>query len=264
MRKRTQREIKSAQLTETLRLRSGATAAVCEACSRSHTKLYRRLGMFVNGKLKFLVLRDLQRRTRSLIDSPHPAAYIYPMRTKGKQRFAVRAEVLVKMPGVTGTVVQVDDEPTSLGEYWHLVRTEHGERKEPGCNLELVPRPKTNLEPTGSTRIHIEHMENSAFIHSSPGASISQMFDISSQEFRNSVQNFRELMGAANLTDAQRSEANSEFTAIEVELESPSPQTSVVRPSLQSLRTILENATGSLIGSAAYATLVHYILHLKP
>jgi hypothetical protein len=183
-----------------------------------------------------------------------------------KQRFAVGAKVLVKMPGVPGVVTQLDDEPTVLWEYWHTVSTEHGERREPGCNLELIPTPKTNKEPTthGSTKIHIEHMENSAFIQGSPGASISQTFDISSKEFRNFVENLREVIAGANLTETERSEADSEFKVIAVELDSPSPRRGIVRASLQSLRTILENATGSLIGSAAYAALMHYILHLKP
>lgn len=64
-----------------------------------------------------------------------------------KKRFGVGAKVRVKMPGVNGVVTQFDDEPTVLGEYWHTIQTEHGERREPGCNLELVPRPMTSSEP---------------------------------------------------------------------------------------------------------------------
>lgn len=45
------------------------------------------------------------------------------------------------MPGVNGVVTQLDNEPTSLGEYWHRIHTAHGERREPGCNLELIPTP---------------------------------------------------------------------------------------------------------------------------
>ncbi len=69
-----------------------------------------------------------------------------PKSFPSKQRYAVGAQVLVKMPGVVGTVVQVDDVPTVFGEYWHTIRTEHGDRREPGSNLELVPKAKTNLE----------------------------------------------------------------------------------------------------------------------
>lgn len=183
---------------------------------------------------------------------------------KAKQRFAPGARVLVKMPGIVGTVMQVDDEPTVLFEYWHLVRTERGERREPGCNLELVPTPKANPEPSGSSQIHIERMENSAIIQSSPGASISKNFDMRSAEFNNFLQNLRELIAASNLTGEQRSAANSEFISIESELASPSPKHGVVRGSLQTLRNIMENAAGNLIATAAYAALVYWILHMKP
>jgi hypothetical protein len=57
-----------------------------------------------------------------------------------KKRFAVGARVRVVMPGITGIVAQVDDKPTTLAEYWHGIKTEHGERREPGSNLELIPK----------------------------------------------------------------------------------------------------------------------------
>lgn len=67
-----------------------------------------------------------------------------------KKRFAVGAEIRVKMPGVNGVVTQFDAVPTVMGEYWYTVRTEHGERREPGSNLELVPVPVTNARPKES------------------------------------------------------------------------------------------------------------------
>src|SRR5262245_9289732 len=63
-----------------------------------------------------------------------------------KKRFAVGANVRVVMPGVNGIVTQVDDQTAALGEYWHRIQTTHGERKEPGSNLELIPQPAG--EPT--------------------------------------------------------------------------------------------------------------------
>jgi hypothetical protein len=187
---------------------------------------------------------------------------------KPKKRFDVGARVLISLPGVAGFVTQLDDEPSVLGEYMHTIETEHGERRELGCSLELIPKAATNVEsrmfgPT-SANIHIEHMENSAFVQGRPGASVNQTFNISSQEFKTFVQNLRELIADANLTDVQQSEADAEFSKLDDELKSPTPNRGIVRGSLQSLRTILENATGSLIGSAAYSALVHYILHLKP
>jgi hypothetical protein len=46
------------------------------------------------------------------------------------------------MPGINGVITQFDDRPTVMGEYWHTVKTEHGERREPGSNLQLVPKPQ--------------------------------------------------------------------------------------------------------------------------
>lgn len=65
-------------------------------------------------------------------------------KTPKRQRFAVGAQVRVMRPGVNGLVVRLDDRTTALGEYWHTVQTEFGERREPGCNLELIPIPATN------------------------------------------------------------------------------------------------------------------------
>lgn len=68
-----------------------------------------------------------------------------------RRRFAVGAEVRVKLPGLNGIITQLDSSPTVLGQYWHTVSTEHGERREPGSNLELIPLPATNVEPSGRT-----------------------------------------------------------------------------------------------------------------
>jgi hypothetical protein len=59
-----------------------------------------------------------------------------------KKRFAVGAEVRVINPGMNGVVTQADNKPTVLGEYYHTIKTEHGNRREPGCNLELIPKPR--------------------------------------------------------------------------------------------------------------------------
>jgi len=66
------------------------------------------------------------------------------MKGKQRQRFDVGASVRVKMPGVNGVITQLDSSPTVMGEYWHTIRTERGERREPGCNIELIPPPLTN------------------------------------------------------------------------------------------------------------------------
>jgi hypothetical protein len=75
--------------------------------------------------------------------------------TPQKERFAVGAEVVVKNPGVVGVVTQADDKPSGLWEYWHRVKTDHGEYHELGCNLELVPMPIGNTPPSARQSIHL-------------------------------------------------------------------------------------------------------------
>jgi hypothetical protein len=67
-----------------------------------------------------------------------------------KNRFAVGAEVRIKTPGVNGVVTKSDTAPTVMGEYCHTVRTESGDHREPGSNLELIPVPTTNAKPKES------------------------------------------------------------------------------------------------------------------
>lgn len=66
------------------------------------------------------------------------------MKAKQLQRFDIGAGVRVKHPGVNGVITQMDSSPTVMGEYWHTIRTDYGECREPGCNLELIPVPLTN------------------------------------------------------------------------------------------------------------------------
>jgi len=68
---------------------------------------------------------------------------------------------VVKIPGVRGTVTQADDEQTVLWEYWHTIKTKTGIRREPGCNLELVPEAVTNSDKrvTGFRDVHF-HGDN--------------------------------------------------------------------------------------------------------
>jgi pyrimidine deaminase RibD-like protein len=69
-----------------------------------------------------------------------------PAKRPQKNRFAVGARVVVGMSRQVGTVLHVDDEPSTMGEYVHRVRTKNGELEAVGCDLELVPVPQTNIE----------------------------------------------------------------------------------------------------------------------
>ena len=57
------------------------------------------------------------------------------------KRFAGGTRVHIKNPGIDGIVTFMGDERGALGEYWHVVKTAHQDKTEPGCNLELIPEP---------------------------------------------------------------------------------------------------------------------------
>ena len=85
---------------------------------------------------------------RTARDLRRPALQLSRVRAmKTPKRFAVGASVRIRMPGVDGVVTQLDSARSALSEYWHTIRTEHGERREPGCNLELIEPPITHTSP---------------------------------------------------------------------------------------------------------------------
>jgi hypothetical protein len=62
-------------------------------------------------------------------------------RNRTQQRYAPGTQVWIPTPGVKGVVTQVDDTPSTAGEYLHTIRTPHGDRREFGINLDLIPEP---------------------------------------------------------------------------------------------------------------------------
>src|SRR5690349_21199200 len=57
-------------------------------------------------------------------------------RTYQRNRFAVGTRVLVSMGLRPAVVKQVDDRPSTMGEYVHTVETERGEERVVGCDME--------------------------------------------------------------------------------------------------------------------------------
>jgi pyrimidine deaminase RibD-like protein len=74
-----------------------------------------------------------------------------PPKSSQKKRFARGARVVVGMSRQVGTVLHVDDEPSIMGEYVHVIQTNGGQLTTVGCDIELVPTPQTNLEPAAPT-----------------------------------------------------------------------------------------------------------------
>lgn len=117
---------------------------------------------------------DILRTAREL---KRPALQLGRIRAmKSPKRFAVGAPVRIRMPGLDGVVTHLDGERSALSEYWHTIKTENGEQREPGCNLELIEAPITHASPKEApmsqtfnvhgpnARVNIESTDNSTNI----------------------------------------------------------------------------------------------------
>jgi len=111
---------------------------------------------------------------RAARDLQPPALLLSRVRAmKSPKRFSVGASIRIKNPGIEGVVTQLDSERSSLSEYWHTIKTKYGERREPGCNLEVIEPPishaSTKESPTRQTfnihgpnaRVNIDSTDNS-------------------------------------------------------------------------------------------------------
>jgi hypothetical protein len=95
------------------------------------------------------------------------------MAHKAPKQFAVGTRVRVRNPGIDGVVTEMGTERAQLAEYWHKINTPHGERHEPGCNLELIPEPISHAsKQVGQTTHYTQYVTQSG-----PGSSASQFGD---------------------------------------------------------------------------------------
>lgn len=102
------------------------------------------------------------------------------------------------------------------------------------------------------------NVHNSNFINQSSGASIVQHMDFKSTEFRNLVDGIRQLAQSGNLSQEARTQINIDIDTVEVQLKSPQPKEGVIHECMRSVRSILENAGGSLIASGVIAAIGRY------
>lgn len=186
-----------------------------------------------------------------------------PMKSQARKRFAVGARVLVTLPGLVGVVATCDDTPTVMGEYWHVIRTEHGERKEPGCNLDLVPLPVTNAPaptahggvitnvfhaPVGNVAQNSHHVTQHTEI--TPGIS----------DLEKLVIDFTAHLAELNLNELQARRVKAQLATIQAQL-SDEPDMQIVRQAGRTIRSITEGAIGSLIATAATQPTVWHWIH---
>jgi hypothetical protein len=117
-----------------------------------------------------------------------------------RKRYAVGARVRIKNPGINGVVVQVEDETGAMGEYSHLVETGKHKRREPGCNLELIPDMITNAHPLDSVLSRSIHVygDNARVNMNSNDCSVNVAAGIDDEVFVRLLEKIEEIKDAAS------------------------------------------------------------------
>lgn len=115
-------------------------------------------------------------------------------------------------------------------------------------------RPEPPPAPTYSTVINVH---DSNVIHSSPGASITQTIDFKSGEFRRLLDDVKQLGSNQALSEDSRAQIAIDIGTIELQAKSARPNVSVIRSCMESVKTILENAAGTLAASGVLAAIKH-------
>ena len=132
------------------------------------------------------------------------------------------------------------------GEHWYVDRA--------GIFAELLKRDEAlrsrKKEPTPANVINVGNMHGSSIQQGSQGATSLIDYKSRGAELRNLLEEMKNSVDDLRLSAAARTQLQADVRTVEAQLESPNPKPSIIRESLHSLKTIMENAAGSVIASA--------------
>jgi len=112
--------------------------------------------------------------------------------------------------------------------------------------------------PAGPMQSTVINVRDSTVIHSSPGASITQNTGFSSAEFRVLIDAVKQLTSSQELSEGNRGQIATDIGTVELQVNSARPNPTIIRECMLSVRTILENAAGSLLASSLLAAINRY------
>jgi hypothetical protein len=100
---------------------------------------------------------------------------------------------------------------------------------------------------------------DSNFIQGSPGASISANIGLQKEEFKNLIEGINQLLQSVDFKPETKEQISTDIKTIQLHLDSSRPNPSIIRESLNSLKTTLANTAGSLLASGLVST-IHLLL----
>ena len=132
------------------------------------------------------------------------------------------------------------------GEHWYVDRDRIID--------ELLKRDEAlrsrKKEPTPANVINVGNMHGSSIQQGSQGATSLIDYKSKGADLRNLLEQVKDAVDDLRLSEAARTQLQADVRTVEAQLESPNPKPSIMMESLHSLKTIMENAAGSVIASA--------------
>ena len=113
--------------------------------------------------------------------------------------------------------------------------------------------------PETSNVLNVENMYGSSIQQGTQGSNVTINFKAKESELRTALNRIQNSIDELKLTPAAHNQLSVDIGTIEVQLSSPNPKSSIITECLQSVRTILENAAGSLIASGLAVEVGKYL-----
>jgi len=118
---------------------------------------------------------------------------------------------------------------------------------------------KDDKAETPASISNVYNINDSNFIHSSPGATITENTGLKNEELLKVIEGIKRPHVAEKLTAEDRAEIKIYVGTLELQANSRRPNDSIIKSSLESVRQIAETAAGTLLGEAALIAIKHYL-----
>jgi hypothetical protein len=118
---------------------------------------------------------------------------------------------------------------------------------------------KSDNPPAPTSVSNVFHIRDSNVVHSSPGAAVSQNIGMKSVDLQKIIADLKQISGGQALSPEQQAQMNVNVGTIELQNNSPHPNASIIKTSLQSALAILEHAAGHVVGEGVIIGIKMYL-----
>lgn len=105
---------------------------------------------------------------------------------------------------------------------------------------------------------NVYNYHGSNVVHGSSGSTITQTIGVRDQQLTGIIAQLREFSTKPDLSDEDRTQLGVDIGTIELQGNSKQPNRSIIKASLESVKTIIEHAAGDMLGVAIIAAIHRY------